>query len=56
LNYFTELGVNAIWISPIYQSPMKDFGYDISNFTAIEPIFGTIDDFTVMAAEFRKKG
>ena len=34
----------SIWLSPIYQSPMVDFGYDISNFTAIDPVFGTIED------------
>lgn len=55
LDYFVELDVHAIWISPIYQSPMKDFGYDISNFTNIEPVFGTLDDFKTMAAEFRKR-
>ena len=45
LGYVTDLGVDAIWISPIFQSPMKDFGYDISDYTAIEPLFGTMADF-----------
>ena len=40
-----EIGVEAIWISPFFTSPMKDFGYDISNFTDFDPIFGTLDDF-----------
>jgi glycosidase len=56
LDYFVDLGIDAIWISPMYESPMKDFGYDISNFTNIDPIFGTLDDFKVMAAEFKKRG
>jgi glycosidase len=45
LNYFKYIHVGGVWISPIYKSPMKDFGYDISDFKDIDPIFGTIDDF-----------
>jgi alpha-glucosidase len=45
LGYVADLGVDAIWISPIFQSPMKDFGYDISDYRAIEPLFGTMADF-----------
>ena len=45
LGYLAELGVDAIWISPIFQSPMKDFGYDISDYVAIDPLFGTMRDF-----------
>ena len=51
-----DLGVRAVWISPIYKSPMKDFGYDISDFKDIEPAFGTLDDFRNMSAEFKKRG
>ena len=40
-----EIGVEAVWISPFFTSPMIDFGYDISNFTNVDPIFGTMDDF-----------
>ena len=40
LPYLTELGVDAIWLSPIFTSPMADFGYDISNYTDVDPIFG----------------
>nr|XP_018907799.1 PREDICTED: maltase A3-like [Bemisia tabaci]XP_018907800.1 PREDICTED: maltase A3-like [Bemisia tabaci] len=43
--YLKKLGVGAVWLSPIFQSPMADFGYDISNFTNIEPIFGSMTDF-----------
>ena len=39
------LGVDAVWISPIYPSPMKDFGYDVADYTAIHPLFGTLADF-----------
>lgn len=45
LDYLQWLGVTAIWISPIYPSPMADFGYDISDYTAIHPLFGTMNDF-----------
>ena len=56
LDYLVGLGIDAVWISPIYESPMKDFGYDISNFTDIDPIFGTLEDFKKMSAAFRAKG
>lgn len=46
LDYIAQLGVDIIWISPFYPSPMKDFGYDVSNYKDIEPIFGSLDDFT----------
>ena len=51
-----ELGVNTVWISPIFKSPMVDFGYDISDYTAIDPIFGTIEDFTQLTAVAKSKG
>ncbi|CAG7819462.1 unnamed protein product [Allacma fusca] len=56
LDYFVDLGIEAIWISPIYTSPMKDFGYDISDFRDIEPQFGTMEDFKRMSEEFKKRG
>ncbi len=43
--YLIELGVDAIWISPIFRSPMADFGYDVSDYTDIDPLFGTMQDF-----------
>ncbi len=46
-----SLGVNAIWISPIYTSPMADFGYDVANYTDIDPVFGTLDDFKLLVDE-----
>ncbi|MGH1456991.1 MAG: alpha-amylase family glycosyl hydrolase [Alphaproteobacteria bacterium] len=51
LEYVASLGVDAIWISPFFKSPMKDFGYDISDYRAIDPIFGTMDDFDNLLAK-----
>lgn len=48
LDYLQDLGVNAIWLSPFYPSPMADFGYDISDYCNVDPIFGTLDDFKQM--------
>jgi len=48
LDYVASLGVNAIWLSPIFTSPMKDFGYDISDYRNIDPMFGTLDDFKLL--------
>ncbi|QBQ54081.1 alpha-amylase family glycosyl hydrolase [Nitrosococcus wardiae] len=56
LDYLEWLGVNGIWISPIYPSPMKDFGYDISDYTAIHPLFGTLRDFERLLAEVHQRG
>jgi alpha-glucosidase len=48
LPYLVELGVDAVWISPIFTSPMADFGYDVADFTNIDPIFGTLADFDAL--------
>ncbi|XP_034948194.1 maltase 1-like [Chelonus insularis] len=56
LDHFVDLNVSAFWLSPIFKSPMVDFGYDIANFTEIDPIFGTIDDFTKLTEEAHKRG
>jgi alpha-glucosidase len=45
LDHLEALGVDAIWLSPFYPSPMADFGYDIANHTSVDPLFGTLDDF-----------
>ncbi|CAL8133725.1 unnamed protein product [Orchesella dallaii] len=55
LDHFDELGVGAVWISPIYKSPMKDFGYDISNFTDIEPQFGTLESFKNLSSALKER-
>lgn len=58
LNDGTEksLGIGAIWLNPIYASPMKDFGYDISDYRKIDPVFGTLDDFDRLIVESHKRG
>jgi len=48
LDYLRWLGVDAIWLSPIYPSPMADFGYDIANYTAVDPLFGTMQDMDTL--------
>ncbi len=48
LNYLSWLGVDAVWISPIYPSPMADFGYDVADYTDIHPLFGTLADFDAL--------
>jgi len=45
LEYIAELGVDGIWISPIFTSPMKDMGYDVSDYRDIDPLFGDLKDF-----------
>jgi alpha-glucosidase len=45
LDYVASLGVDAIWLSPFFTSPMKDFGYDVSNYRDVDPVFGTLGDF-----------
>ena len=45
LDHLAWLGVDAIWLSPIYPSPMADFGYDVADFTGIHPLFGTLEEF-----------
>jgi alpha-glucosidase len=50
LDYVASLGVDAIWLSPFFQSPMRDFGYDVSDYRAVSPIFGSLDDFDRLIA------
>ena len=50
------LGIDAVWLSPIFSSPMKDFGYDVSDFRAVDPIFGTLDDFDRLLAAVHARG
>jgi alpha-glucosidase len=56
LDYLVWLGVDAIWISPIYPSPMADFGYDVADYCAIAPEFGSLGDFDALIAEAHDKG
>jgi alpha-glucosidase len=55
LDYLKELGVDAIWITPMYPSPQVDFGYDIANYEAIDPQYGTMADFDHLMAEAKKR-
>jgi alpha-glucosidase len=56
LPYVRDLGVDAIWLTPIYQSPQADFGYDISDHTAIDPQYGTLDDFDALVSNAHELG
>ena len=51
LDYVASLGVEAIWVSPFFKSPMADFGYDIADYCAVDPIFGTLEDFDRLIAK-----
>ncbi|HEM3576915.1 TPA: alpha,alpha-phosphotrehalase [Streptococcus suis] len=55
LDYLQELGIDAIWLSPVYQSPMDDNGYDISDYQGIAPEFGTMEDMEELIAEGHKR-
>ncbi|MFC5067241.1 alpha-amylase family glycosyl hydrolase [Flaviflagellibacter deserti] len=56
LDHLVWLGVDAVWISPIFVSPMADFGYDVADYCAIEPMFGSLEDFDRLVAEAHAKG
>ena len=56
LDYLTSLGIDAIWLSPVYCSPMADNGYDISDYRAIDPVFGTMEDMETLIREAGKRG
>ncbi len=56
LDYVASLGVDAIWISPFFTSPMKDFGYDVADYRAVDPIFGTLADFDALIARAHDLG
>jgi alpha-glucosidase len=56
LDYLQDLGVDAIWITPCFPSPQVDFGYDVSDYENIDPMYGTLADFDVLAREAKKRG
>lgn len=56
MDYLSELGVDAIWLSPFYRSPMADGGYDVSDYRDVDPLFGTLDDFDAMLAAAHQHG
>jgi alpha-glucosidase len=55
LDYLVRLGVDAIWVAPIYRSPMADFGYDVADYCSIDPIFGTMEDFDRLLEETHRR-
>ncbi|CBG90028.1 alpha,alpha-phosphotrehalase [Citrobacter rodentium] len=56
LNYLQKLGVDAIWLTPFYISPQVDNGYDVASYTAIDPAYGTLDDFDELVAQAKARG
>jgi maltose alpha-D-glucosyltransferase / alpha-amylase len=56
LDYLQDLGVTALWLLPFYPSPLRDDGYDIADYTSVNPIYGTIDDFQHLLAEAHRRG
>ena len=55
LDYLQELGIKGVWISPFYPSPMADFGYDVSDYIGVHPMFGTIEDFDNLLKEIHNR-
>ena len=55
LDYLHDLGIDAIWVTPFYPSPQIDFGYDIADYTAVDPQFGTMADFDRLVSEAKKR-
>jgi alpha-glucosidase len=56
LDHLTWLGVDAIWLSPVHPSPMADFGYDVSDYTGVDPVFGTLADLDELVAAAHARG
>ncbi len=56
LDYVAELGVDAIWLSPFFTSPMRDFGYDVADYCDVDPVFGTLADFDALVDKAHKLG
>jgi alpha-glucosidase len=56
LDHLKDIGAAGVWLSPIFRSPMADFGYDISDFKDIDPLFGTMEDFDKLVTKARGLG
>src|ERR1043165_1770044 len=56
LDYLAQLGVDAIWLSPVYPSPQDDNGYDISDYEGIDPTYGSLADFDELVAQAHRRG
>ncbi|MDX6659597.1 MAG: alpha-glucosidase, partial [Solirubrobacteraceae bacterium] len=56
LDHVEALGADALWLSPVYPSPLADFGYDVTDHTAIDSVYGTLDDFDALVAAAHGRG
>lgn len=56
LDYLSSLGVDGIWLSPFFRSPMRDFGYDVSDYCDVDPVFGSLADFDALLGEAHRRG
>ena len=56
LDHLAWLGADAVWLSPIHPSPMADFGYDVSDYTDVDPVFGSLADFDALAEAAHRRG
>ena len=56
LDHIESLGVDAVWLSPIYRSPMRDFGYDVADYCDVDPVFGTLDDVDELIDDLHGRG
>src|ERR1700690_3789131 len=56
LDYLKDLGVDAVWLTPCFPSPQVDFGYDVSDYESIDPMYGSLTDFDMMAGEAKREG
>ena len=56
LDYIADLGVDAVWLSPFFTSPMADYGYDVSDYRNVDPIFGNLDDFDRLISGAHERG
>src|SRR5436853_2203423 len=56
LDYLEDLGINTIWLLPFYPSPLKDDGYDVSDYYDVHPDYGTLSDFKLLLKEAHRKG
>jgi oligo-1,6-glucosidase len=56
VDHLVRLGVDVVWLSPVYRSPMDDNGYDISDYRDVDPLFGTLDDLDELTAALHARG
>lgn len=56
LDYLASLGIDYVWITPFFPSPQRDNGYDVSDYCAVDPVYGTMDDFDELVSEARARG